>query len=300
MNYSPNRAAQALKTGRYGAIGVITYNIADAFAAECISAMEEYLTESSYRAMWISCAYAEQSKTNSRILLGNIASQVDGIIVISSNRFLKDADVLHCWADTHLPIVSIIRTIPGDIISSVTIDEPLATTLLMEHLLELGHRNIAFCYSNSHPPSADARHQSYREILIKKGLKPEEKWQIPVDGTAKGGHRAGMVLTNLSDRPTAIIGFNDLTSVGLLSACFEQGLKVGSDISIASFDNIQIAESTSPPLTSVGPRYDALVRLAINELKDQITSADPRNNTVHHHILTPELFVRESTGQKIN
>lgn len=259
--------------------------------------MEEYLIELPYRAMWTSCACAEQSEINSRLLLGDIAGQVDGIIVISSNRFLKDADVLHCWADTHLPMVSIIRTIPGDIISSVTIDEPLATTLLMEHLLKLGHKKIAFCYSSSHPPSAEARHQTYKKILIKNGFELEEKWQIPVDGTAKSGYQAGTLLTNLPDRPTAIIGFNDLTSIGLLNACLGQGLKVGHDISVASFDNIQIAENTSPPLTTVGPSYNTLVQLAINELQDQITSADPKNHTIHHHVLTPELFARESTGK---
>lgn len=296
LNYSPNRVAQALKTGKRGIIGVLAYDITDAFAVECIFAMEKYLVHSPYRAMWISCAHADQDKIKPGLMLADIAHQVDGIIIISSNHFLKDADILNCWADTHIPMVSIIRTIPGDTISSVVIDDPLATTLLMEYLIELGHQRIAFCYSERKPPSAVARYHAYKELLSRYGYDLDKDLHIAVDGKASGGYLAGKKICQHKNRPTAVVGFNDLTAIGLLNACFEQGLKVGRDISVASFDNIRIAENTSPPLTTVGVRYDELARLAIDELDHLMDCRDTQAVVARHRTLTPELAIRKSTG----
>ena len=294
-NYVPNRSARALKTGRRGAIAVITYDITDAFAVECVAALEKRLAQTPCHALWMSCAHADESKTDPLKLLYEVAQTVDGILIIYADSYLKDSDILQFWATSYLPLVTVIRSIPADLISSVTIDDRLGATLITEHLLELGHKRIAFCYSKHPSPYVLARHQVYQEVMQEARLEVDGALQIAVDGTVTDGYQAGRVLINRPRRPSAIIGFNDLTAIGLMKACSDSGLRVPQDISIAGFDNIRMAELTNPALTSVATNFTDLAQFALDELFSQIES--PRRPTPAHHFITsPKLIVRQSTA----
>ena len=295
-NYTLNRSARALKTGKHGMIAVIAYDITDAFVQECISALEFYMQETNDRTLWLSCNYADKNNMKPVSLLNDVAQTTDGIIIISAKNYLSDNDVLNFWANKHLPIVSIIRTIPGDVIPSVTIDNDLGTSLLMEHLTDLGHKKIAFCYCDRKNPSAYDRYIKYQELIATHHLDPDENLHIPTDGTTQGGYAAGLKLINRKNKPTAIIGFNDLTAIGLIKACYDAGLNVPKDISIASFDNIRISQMTTPALTTVATDFEELAKLSLEELYKNINSEEQKPGIVRQHITKPKLITRESTS----
>ncbi|MDO8336406.1 MAG: LacI family DNA-binding transcriptional regulator [Candidatus Saccharibacteria bacterium] len=295
MNYIPNRSAQALKTGRHGRIAVIAYDITDAFAVECVSAVETILSGSPYHALWMSCAHADKKETDPLNLLTEVAQSVDGIIIILADNYLTDTAILKFWAATHLPLVTVIRRVSGDVISSVTIDNEYGTTILMEYLLKLGHEQIAFCYCNPPNQSASGRYEVYQQIVKSKHL-PVDLLQVPVDGTASNGYSAGMKLLNTPKKPTAIIGFDDLTAIGVIKACFDMGVKVPAEVSVAAFDNIRMAEISSPSLTTVSTDYSELAQMAIDELNNQINQPNLSNYIAKHHISKPALITRQSTA----
>ncbi|NIA08090.1 MAG: substrate-binding domain-containing protein [Actinobacteria bacterium] len=303
LNYTPNRSARTLKMGKHQVIAVMAYDITDAFAVECISMMESYLAEKQYRAEWISCAYARRQKVEPKRMLAELAQSVDGMIVIEADRALKDADLLKFWASTNIPMVTVIRRIPGDMISSVTLDDEAGTTRLVEHLVELGHKRIAFCYHRykfsgdglSCHPTAARRHEVFKRLIKQHGLGEDPDLQIAVDDNPKDGYEAGRMLISGANLPTAIIAFKDLIAMGLIKACYDHGINIPGNMSIASFDNIRIAEITSPALTTVAANYAEIARLSIDELIRQIENAAEKPFKASHYVSEPELIIREST-----
>ena len=288
LNYTPNYSARSLKTGEHNSIAVITYDITDAFASECIEAMESYLENTKYRAQWISCKHAHRTKTDPIRLLTEFAQTSDAIIVILANNYLTDKDILKFWASASTPIFSVIRSIPGEMIPSVTIDNTMGTTLLMDHLRKLNHSKIAFCYCNYDNPSASDRFTTYKDLIKEYSLPIDSRYYIPVDGTIQGGYKAGSKLIKLNVPPTAVIGFNDLTAIGLMKAFYEKKINIPHEISIASFDNLNICPYLTPSLTSVGVNFNDIAKTAINSIIE-------KNTTKKNITLKPKLFARQST-----
>lgn len=297
FNYIPNQSAKSLKSGKNNSISVVAYNITDAFAVECISATERDMSDSGYRVMWTSCVPLIQNKVKSIGLLNKIAQACDGIIIIGANDYLKDVDINKFWAAARVPIVTIIRAVGGGLISSVTINEEKGSTQLIKHLVELGHKKIGFCRASHENYSADKRFKVFKSKAEQYKYETRDHWQFEVNGTVRGGYEAGMKLIKNPDRPTAVIAFNDLTAIGLLRACYEMGVKVPQDISIASFDNVRMAESTTPSLTTVAADFDQMVKFALDELLEKIENPAQKADEVHHYLTTPRLMIRESTGK---
>jgi LacI family transcriptional regulator, repressor for deo operon, udp, cdd, tsx, nupC, and nupG len=296
LNYIPSRSARTLKTGKSNLLAVIAYDITDAFAVECISAIDTYLANTPYRAQWISCAHTGRERAEKIKLLYEITQSVDGVIVIAADHFFRDDILIKYQTLTNLPMVTIIRSVPGGAISSVTIDERIGTELLVRHLADLGHRKAAFCYHKYLPPAAVKRHELFMESAKNHGLEIPSKWDIPVDGTPKDGIRAGKFFSRSVKRPTAVVAFNDLTATGIIKAFFEAGLPIPRQVSIASFDNIRMAEVTTPSLTTVGADYSELARTAVDEVIHLLENKSAGPSPITHHLLKPSLVVRESTA----
>jgi len=111
------------------------------------------------------------------------------------------------------------------------------------------------------------------------------------------GYNAGKALLKVKNRPSAIIGYKDLTSIGLLKACYDQGVSIPDEISIASYDNIRMSEIINPALTTVAPCYDDIAASAMMKLSNQIDQNTKNQNKQLHYKVTPKLIVRNSTGE---
>ena len=296
LNYIPNQSAKALKSGRHNVISVIAYDITDAFAVECMYSMEKMCSDSIYRTMWTSCAPLAQSNKGAIEFLNTIAQSSDGIIIISASRYLKDADIIRFWAGSKMPIVTVIRSVGGDLVSSVTIDDIHGASLSFEHLASKGHTDIAFFHASKENHSANLRYRTYMEKMESHSFPINKDWHFLVDGSVQGGYKAAMELTKQEKLPTAIIAFNDLTALGLIKAFYEKGIKVPEEISIASFDNIRMAENSTPGLTTVATNFDELMGFAVNELKEKIENTNKDDPAIRRYVSKPELVIRNSTS----
>jgi len=210
---------------------------------------------------------------------------------------LKDADINRFWAGSHIPIVTVIREVAGGLISSVTINEEHGASMLMDHLFDLGHSQIAFCASSKENDSANRRQGVYCEKMTERGFAVKPAWQVQVDGTAESGYRAGLALAEQGDLPTAIIAYNDLTSLGLIKAFYEKEIKVPQEMSIASFDNIRMAQFITPALTTVATNFDELMGMAFSEIEKKINYKKQPGDTIQQIVSEPKLIVRQSTSR---
>jgi DNA-binding LacI/PurR family transcriptional regulator len=294
LGYVPNRAAQFLKTGRTGSITVIAYDITDAFVVECIRHMEAVLAQTNYRARWISCSRAP-GQSSSEFMASLHAMPMDGLVVVESGRIISDSDILRFHAQSELQVLTLYRQIKGGHISSLVLNNELGTRLIMQHLLSFGHSRIGFCRDKHNHEGAMIRENTYRTMMSESGLAIRRDWVSDSAGSFEGGYEAATRILQSAHRPTAIFCFNDLSAFGAIRACIQCGLRVPEDVSVAGFDNVQMAACYNPSLTTIETNYEEVGRLAIQTLISQIEQEAPLFEATQI-VVDPKLVVRESTA----
>ena len=144
---------------------------------------------------------------------------------------------------------------------------------LIRRLIAAGHRRFAFVVTNRTFPMLNRRFQVMEEVLAFAGLRvPESYWLENVKNTMVAGAEAVKQLLALPERPDAIVFANDLIASGGVLELLKSGVAIPQQISVAGFDNLEIGEVLTPPLTSVELHLDAVVRAAIDRLAELIAA----------------------------
>jgi LacI family transcriptional regulator, galactose operon repressor len=164
---------------------------------------------------------------------------------------------------------------------------------LTGHLVELGHRRIGVLGGPHNWLAGRARLAGHTSALADVGVLPDPALVRAGEPTARFGHRAAAELLDRPDRPTALLGFNDKAAAGALAAAAERGLRVPGDLSVAGFDDIDLARATSPRLSTVRQPLLEMGRMAVSLL---IRLLERHQVQALHVELATELVVRGSTG----
>jgi LacI family transcriptional regulator len=294
LGYTPSRAARQLRRRRSDTIGYILPafepRFRDPFFLEFIAGLGDECTTHKYDLL-VSIAVPDsqaEKEIYERWVQGHL---VDGL-VLSRMR-------LYDWRVEYLlgrPCVFSVhgRTLVGGEYPFIEMDSCSGIALLVSHLVERGHRRIAYIGAPAIFTLQADRFAGYQQGLSDAGILFDESLVAEGDLTRAGGYQATLRLLELPHPPTAIIGANDLTAVGALRAAHERGLVVGRDLAIAGYDGIEDAEHSQPPLTTLRvPIYETarqLASLVIAQLAGESVTGMSRT-------LMPELIVRESTGK---
>lgn len=163
--------------------------------------------------------------------------------------------------------------------------------LITQHLLALGHRSFAFIgEANNSAPELQARFLGFHQALESVGLGNQSVMQVDAISTELAGYQAAKVILS-NTQPDAIVCASDLMAVGAIRAMRELGLHIPNDIAVVGYDNIQISEFCSPPLTTVQQNTVLAGQLLVNNLIKLIN-----NEAVDHILMQPELVIRKSCG----
>jgi LacI family transcriptional regulator len=290
LNYLPNTHARTLVSGRSRLFGIIVENITNPFFPELIQSFEEMAVAHGYEIL--------VSSTNSDPSVLAVCARrmlerkVDGVAVMT---FGEEEPVLDQLVHRGIPIV----------LAEFKLDDPKASTILLDystgihaavrHLVELGHSSIAFLAGPHSLHSAITRENDFRTAMQSAGLPIARKWVIECDHTPKGGVAGFEQLRKLPSRPTAIVCSNDMTAIGVLRAAYENGLRVPHDLSVIGLDDIDFAEFTLPPLTTIRLSRKELAKAAFEALRLQ--AEDAGNPKLQREFLVSTgLVVRGSTA----
>ena len=162
---------------------------------------------------------------------------------------------------------------------------------ILDHLIGLGHRRIAFI-DGGRGVVATARRRGYRDAMRRAGL-AEHITIIPGDHTEEGGSRAGRLVVGLGERPSAVVASNDRGAVGALDAFVRAGLEVPRDISIVGYDDSTLARLAHIDLTTVNQDAAAQAQHAVDAAVERLDGG--RTEPVEI-VLRPRLVIRSSTG----
>jgi LacI family transcriptional regulator len=164
----------------------------------------------------------------------------------------------------------------------------------VEHLLELGHRRLAFISGPPDLTSARIRSTAFLDAMRKRGVIGDPSWIEAGNHRIDGGVHAMSRIFERRPLPTAVLSSNDLTAIGALRAIRQHGLHVPDDISVVGFDDIALAEFTEPPLTTVRLPREEIAGRAFDAL---LTSLADTTRMGVEYMISPQLVVRESTAK---
>jgi LacI family transcriptional regulator len=164
---------------------------------------------------------------------------------------------------------------------------------ISSHVVALGHRRIGVIAGPPDWLASEARLAGHASALADAGVLPDPTLVRAGEPTAKFGYEAAGELLDLPQRPTALIGFNDKAAVGAITAAAGRGLRIPEDLSVAGFDDIDLARATRPMLTTVRQPLQEMGRIAVSLLMRLLERQ--RLDALHIELAT-ELVVRGSTG----
>jgi len=295
LRYRPNVLARQLKGKRMRAIGVVLPDTANPFVSELVSGVREIMEVEGYT-VYLS-ASGGSVEHELRALESFVDHRVDGLLVTTWGTAEGDR-ALADYARQHIPIVTVGRAgVSG--VDSVTVDHVNGAKLMMRHLIELGHRRIAYIGTAGRGDRVPLRLQGYREALTEAGIPYREEYvvrevKVPAFATEQDGFEGMMELMRQKQRPTAVFARNDFAAVGALHAAQSLGLRVPADVAVAGFDNVRMAAFTTPPLTTIAQpileQGRTAARMLLERIEEQV-KGKPRRV-----VMGCRLVVRESTA----
>ena len=283
LGYRVNPIASALVTQRTKIVAVMVSDIANPFYSELIRGAESAATEAGYV---IVLADARESGTFERQALERIIPAAEGI-VIGSSRMPDSA--LRMIAKQR-PMVVLNREMPD--IPSVVSDNPRGACLALEHLAELGHRDVTYVAGPDASWTEGVRWRSLCDHAGRLGMTSHRLGPYPP--TFEGGLAAGREF--LSCPTSAIVAYNDLMAIGVIAALRAAEVTVPDDVSVVGFDDIMPARLATPALTTVAAPIRHMGATGVRNLLAVLNGARHRNPEAF--VLPVRLIVRASTAQR--
>jgi DNA-binding LacI/PurR family transcriptional regulator len=285
VGYIPNSSARALSTKRTWLIGIVYsehlhIGLEHNYFSGVLEAFKTEVESLGYDVVFISgkdIGYLKRCQVRN----------VDGVFVVTAD--MMDTGLTELF-DSKIKCVT--TDVPYKTIPLVYSDNRQGSILAIDHLIQLGHRRIAHIAGPLTTIAGQERLDGYRQGLVNAGIEFDASLVIEAaEYDSNSGYECMKKLLNLPQRPTAVYVMCDLTALGVIHAINECGLKVGEDISVVGFDDIELASHIHPALTTV--KQD---RKAIGKALAQILNKSINHEKVNvRTLIDTELVVREST-----
>jgi DNA-binding LacI/PurR family transcriptional regulator len=291
MGYTPDAAARSLVMGQTRTVGVVVTSIADPFIAQVVQGIENIAYEHAY-AVILASSNSDPLREMSAVEMLR-SKRVDGVIVTSSRLGALYQDHLE---HIGVPVVLLNNHSEqsGRYLYSVTVDNPHGGHLATQHLIELGHRRIACITGPANHSSNMGRLAGYQQALAEANIPFAPELVAPGTGTQAAGMLALPKLMNLSEHPTALFCYNDMTAIGVLRAAREMGLHIPRDLAVVGFDDISFASFVNPPLTTIAQPQFEMGQQATQMLLTLMSKTS--EGQVSDILIQGKLIVRESSG----
>jgi len=284
LNYRPSFHARNLGTKRTYMIGVVTQEIGDFYSSPIISGIERHLRQNDYFFLTVAHRHDPKLLDNYSHLL--LDRGVEGFITVDTIM------------DSPLPLPTV--AIPGHRrlkdVTNIVLDHRRGAWLALRHLVELGHKEIAFMKGANVSPDSDDRWKCICEVAHELGIRMRTDLIVQLesdDATPQLGYPFAKKLLARNRPFTALFAYNDISAIGSIRAFQEAGLRVPEDVSVVGFDDISIAVHNNPSLTTVRQPLERMGEIAAGTLLKRI---EGHGDWLPEIAIEPELVVRDSTG----
>lgn len=287
LDYVPNPMASGLRTARSHTVGVVIPDLNNPLFAGMVRGVQDTLSRAGYTPLLVNTdndADVEVTVVNSLR-----ARRADGLIVATARR----EHPLLAEMSEALPIVLVNRVTESASLPSVTTDEQHGIRLAVDHLVSLGHSEIAHLGGPTWSSTGHERAQAFQRAMRAAGLPTSRRtFSVPAWSVDAARDTATKMLS--PGNITAVVAANDQLALGAIAAARQKGLRCPRDISVIGYNDMPFMDLVDPPLTTVrvpvGDIGAEAARLLLSLLRDEAPSP------VKHVRLTPELIIRGSTS----
>jgi LacI family transcriptional regulator len=288
LAYRPNALARGLRQARTMTMGLVLPNLAYAVNAEIIRGAQRQALAEGYVVLIADAAEFGLTGAAYKKLVHE--GRVDGLIVAST--IVGESDMEYARS-LSLPVVYVNRRrqTPG---VSVSVDDEWGVALAVDHLVGLGHRDLAHIGGPRDVDTARRRRSGFEARMRTHGLVPQRSWLRETELTEAGGFAAMRKLLDGRQRPTGIVASSFAIAVGVTSAVVQSGLAIPGDISVVAFHDAPIAEFLVPRLTTVRMPLAEMAEAAVTALKKLIDGDLAEDIVVANP--EPRLIERASTA----
>lgn len=289
LGYTPSHAARSLRLSKAFAIALIVPDLTNPIYRDLIGGVEDAADELGYQVLMGRTERIQPGTDFTRRLVGE--GRVDGFLV--QRRDETDYHEFASLIESAAPVVLINSR--GSRRGSAVLDDAAGAGRATEHLLELGHRDIALIGGDIHSYTGRARERGYVEAINAAGMRRRSAWVLHSGYTPEAGRLAVYKLfATAGRRPTGIVASNVNAAMGVLRGAREIGLKIPDQLSVVAIHDSWFTEYAYPSLTTVRmPMYE-LGQEAVRLLHLRLLGERPRDLTVSSP--APTLVTRRSTA----
>lgn len=286
LNYTPSLVARSLKVKETNTIGMLVTASNNPFFAEVVRHVERYCERHNYHLILVN------TDGNSRNLQKHLdrllRKQVDGLLLMCAEPQDLDESIL---ANVTLPMVVIDwwqQLLNADKIHE---NSELGGYLATKALIDAGYQEIAIITGELTKPLAQNRLNGYKRAFSEKNLPIRPEWIVESQFHYEAGLLSATQLLQQPNRPRAIFAMSDSIAIGVYQAVWRAGLRIPQDIAVIGYDNIELAQFLTPPLSTVHQPKARLAKYAVEQLLARIQGNEQPYQEI---LLDPELIIRQS------
>lgn len=291
MGYVPDTMAQSLRNRTSKLLGLIIPNIANPIFARMVMAVEDRAHDAGYELVLAQTQNVAEREDS--CILRLLSRRADGLLI---SPVYRPTDEVRAYQELHARGTPTVILGPAAAFCrqfiNVEGEEEAGSHRVTKHLLELGHRQIAFLAGPSLAAWAQARLEGYKRALREADLEVADRLIFQAGGTIEDGAKAALQMINEGCKATAVQAVNDLTAIGCAETLLKQGLRIPEEVSVTGFGNVLAAEHFRVPLTTVRQPKQRLGTAAMECLLELM-----RGEKVASRQLPSPLAIRCSTAQ---
>jgi len=294
VGYVADPLAQSLARGRSKMIGFVVGNVGNPFFGDIRRELENYALEHEH---FVLITDSSGKTDRERDLIEHLIGLKIAGLALAPSSF--GPDYVDFVQSIKVPTVCFDQKVSGIERDFVGSDNFLAGAMLTEHLLQLGHRRIAFIAGPQHMHTASERYRGFVETMASAGVEVNPNYVVDGQFTSSAGYEAAMRLLIQPERPTAILGANNAVALAALQAMQELGFSCPDDISLAMIDNVQWSSVITPRITMVVQDTLQLGNIIARRLLHRITDPAAAQEPPQDFVLTPK-FVPGTSCRRLS
>jgi LacI family transcriptional regulator len=288
LDYVPNRIARGLISQKTQTIGIIVPDIVNPFFAPVVRGAESAARKAGYRVLL--CNSEGDLRLEREYIEDLVAHRVEGLLLAPASD--RSRSSILSLLRGGFPLVLIDRALPDADCDLIVSDNVQGARRLIEHLIAIGHREIAHVSDAEDTSTGRERLRGYREALEAAGIPFQPELVIRTTVDRIGGYRAAQEILARDSLPTAIFAVNNMTAVGTMEALREHNLSVPKDMGLVCFDDVEHLAVLSPILTVIDQPAETFGSLGVQLLLERMTGK--ANSRPRRIILQTDLIVRQS------
>ena len=289
VGYVPNSLAQGLKRGHSKVVGLVLGDMSNPFFGTLLGHIDEAMASTDHMVI---VAQTARDVTREIATLNQLRRhRVAGVLMAPLNSNPDYASFLRKF---DIPTVLIDQNVEGARLDFVESDNALATVMLTEYLIRLGHRRIGYVGGRLEFSAGRLRLEGYRNAIATAGIEHDPALETIADFVSDKAYEQVARLLSQPNRPTAIVAASNMMALGALKAIKDLGFDCPRDISLTGVDDVPWGDVITPRITTVAQPIAELASTACSWLLERIDARGGKTIPPRRHVAIPKLIVGTS------